>query len=200
MIFKHHGFKTWQNTFPTLHQKLGEKRSLSYWVRQVEKAAKTIPLEICGENAVNEFRGDAAEMLIEIVFKHMPYDNRIRILDYQPTEKNQYGVDGIGVGFNGHTAAVQIKSSTNSQAYLGMNQHHLGNFTTAACLTHYQVPQTTTKKDGNLLLIHFGKGLQPVSVNQPYLERVRQLTFKDLQKILDGNPIWEKIELSLISS
>jgi hypothetical protein len=195
----HYGFKKWRKRFRSLSNGLGAKKSISHWIRNVEKTAKDLDPAMSGTNVANDFRGDCAEMLMEMVFKLMPYDNRLKISKYEVTPKNQFGVDGIGVAHNGKLAAVQIKSSNNPKAYLGMNDHHLGNFTTAACLTHYKVDQNTMAKDGNLLLVHFGKGLLPVPVNQPYLDRVRQLTYRDLQKILNGSTVWEKIEEILLA-
>lgn len=86
---------------------------LETWMDYIEKYADC--LEIDEEDPIekiekrNEFVGDIFEILVEMLFKLSPIDNRYGLREYTVNEDLDMGVDAFGINVNGKKCVVQCK-------------------------------------------------------------------------------------------
>ena len=111
------------------------------------------------EEAANSYKGNAFEFFAEALLTHYEDDARVGIRDYKPLSKSaldetmsDIGVDGIGIGFNGKPAAVQIKLRVFDKV-LNADVDHLWNFYADATSPEYGVDRNDFR---NLLIITGG--------------------------------------------
>jgi|ERR1035437_13082 hypothetical protein len=93
------------------------------------------------------FKGAAFEAWGESYIKICGNDDRISIYDYKPTLENDFGVDGVGKGWNGKIATVQFKFRSEPGVLRG-RKDHLNNFVNAS-LRQYEVDPAD---DNNMII------------------------------------------------
>lgn len=134
----------------------------------------------------SKFKGDMLELLVEYIMLTMAHDNRIGIYDYKPVVVDEdVGVDGHGIGENGHPATVQAKFRRGDYT-LTANEDHLSNFVTAS-QNDFRVPIEDAK---NMLLITTGKDVQAWTLENMLKNKVRVLNREALREMLDNRPEW----------
>src|ERR1039457_2002960 len=67
-------------------------KTLPHFMRNLNKQSELYP--DCFEP--NDYKGDAAEAMVECLVNYSPIDPRINCKDYKPTAQGYRGVDGIG--------------------------------------------------------------------------------------------------------
>ena len=133
-----------------------------------------------------DFKGYALELFAEYFLKTNGSENRVGILDYVPTNKTEdYGVDGHGIGANGHPATVQVKFRSGDYT-LSANEDGLSNFL-ACSQNDYLVP---LEDDKNMLIITTGLKVAPMTMENMLKGKVRVLAREDLRVMLDNYPEW----------
>lgn len=157
---------------------------LSTFCNRLEKQSVLFPDRYDPE----KYKGDGLELLVEILIKLSPVDNRIGIANYQVVLEQDTGVDGFGTGINGRPATVQVKYRTDSTQLLTANKDHLSNFI-AASQNRYGVLIEDSK---NMLIITTGDNLHHFTESEMLYNKVRCLGYKQLREILDNNiPFWD---------
>lgn len=142
------------------------------------------------------YKGEAFEAFVEFWLKASPVDNRIGICDYQPASMSglsDNGVDGFGVGINGHPATVQCKFRGDSTYTLTANKDHLTNFL-GESLIKYNVRQSDEK---NMLIIHTGKSLHHHTRDEMLHGKVRELSRKDIKNMVNFTAFWDLFRLTI---
>ena len=136
------------------------------------------------------FYGDAFELLVEALIKLSPADSRIGITNYRPRNGNDgkdFGVDGIGVGWNGKPSTVQCKYRSNPMETLNSTKDHLGHFVSESTM-RFNVVKEKTK---NMLVVTTARGIQFDIREKMFNGQVRCLAYEHLthpkKGLVNGN-------------
>ena len=101
---------------------------ISTFVSKLEKQSLVDPLRYDPD----KYKGDGFEFLVEILLKTHSCDNRLGITSYEPIQKDDTGVDGVGTNQLGEKCVVQVKFRGNNQQLLTANKDHLSNMFSSA--------------------------------------------------------------------
>lgn len=139
--------------------------------------------------ASDKYKGDGFELFVEALIKLSPCDNRIGIGNYHLLDKQDVGVDGVGIGANGKPATVQVKYRGYGKTLLTANNDHLSNFVSASILHEHVDPNDQY----NMLIITTAKGLHFFTDQEMFLGKVRCLGFEQLRELVDNNQLfWDE--------
>lgn len=144
----------------------------------------------------NKMLGDLFEIFAEIFFKLTSVDNRIGVSNYTPVEsKDDYGVDGYGLGFNDKPCTIQVKFKSDPTEFLTIKD--LKNYQ-GLSYTKYDVDVKDTR---NLIIFTNCTGIHwSTETNILKNKTVTYGVFggdgnhdKSLSNLLDNNkPFWKK--------
>ena len=175
-----HPFKTFAHDLSAL---LTGCNKLSTFCSRLEKQSKLHP----DRYDPDKYKGDGFELFTEALIKLSPVDNRIGIGEYQVVTEGDVGVDGFGIGANGHPATVQVKYRANNESLLTANGDHLSNFLTASTF-RYNVPTEDGKE--NRLIITTAKGVHSFTDEEMLHGKVRYLGHEELRQLVDNNQLF----------
>jgi hypothetical protein len=142
----------------------------------------------------NKYKGDGFEFLVEIFLKSHAYDNRIGITNYEPIQKDDNGVDGIGVNLTGEKCVIQIKYRSNNKAVLTATEDKLSNMISDGMFQHGvsatpdKLKMISEKKSAPLhYVITTASGLHHYTDFENFKGYVHCVGFENLKSMLDGN-------------
>jgi hypothetical protein len=141
------------------------------------------------EKRINDFKGDAFEVFVEMLLKSHSYDRRFGVGNYQPlsSSSKDTGVDGTGIGTNNKPATVQIKYRSNPTYELTANDDHLSNFLCAS-IFKYNVDKDDTH---NMWIFTNCTGVNSMTMKEMLYDRVKCLNGKEIAQLVDDNlPFW----------
>lgn len=137
----------------------------------------------------NKIKGDCFEILVEFLCKYMGTSPIIGIIDYQPNQINDYGVDGYGKGVNGKPATVQAKYRQANHV-LTATEDHLVSFL-GQSYKDERFKVDINDKD-NMLLITTGKEVFYKTLENMLWSSVRVINREKLRSLIDNNiTFWE---------
>ena len=149
---------------------------------KIKKLAKKYALRI----DENKFKGDALELFVEYMMKTNAADNRVGIYEYSTViDEDDVGVDGNGVGENGHPATVQVKYRGGNYV-LTANEDHLSNFLTSSWYDF----AVRMEDDKNMLIVTTGCKVDEYSREKMLKGSVRVLARDALREMFDNRPEW----------
>lgn len=168
---------------------LKDVNKLSTFCSRLEKQSLLYPDRYDPE----KYKGDGFELLVEALIKLSPIDNRIGISEYEPIQKDDIGIDGMGIGIDGYVTTVQIKYRTNNTQQLTANKDHLSNFTSAS----KDIFLSEAKNDNSILnhidnknrmlIVTTAEGLHHFTDNEMFANKVNVIGYKHLRQLLDNN-------------
>lgn len=138
----------------------------------------------------DDFKGLGFEALIEVMINLIGFHPRIKmgIKNYTPQSKKDWGIDGYGETneIQSRRVTVQIKYRSDVKSYLN-TEDNLSNF----------VANTTTSKDYKdldaMFIFTTAIGVNDDILKKMYHGKVDVVGFKDLQDMIDNNPVfWDK--------
>jgi len=185
MIQLEHTFKTKAHDLKALFE--GTVK-MSTFMRKLEQQAELDPDRYDRDKYV----GDGFEFFVELFLKLNPTDNRVGVYDYQPTQENDNGVDGIGVNIKGEKCVVQIKFRGNTQMLLTANQDHLAHLISDGMGTH-KVVYAEDPKNYRHFIFTTAEGLHYYTNDEFFKSKVKCFAFNDFRSMLDNNVVfWDK--------
>lgn len=193
MILLEHNFKTKAHDLIALFE--GTKKFATF-VRKLEEQAQIDPLRY----DPNKYVGDAFEFFVELFLKLHPCDNRVGVYNYQPTQENDNGVDGIGLNIKGEKSVVQIKYRTDNTTVLTANQDHLSNMFSDGMLAHGVVADMTDAKNYRHFVFTTANGLHFYTDQEMYKSKVRCIGYTDFRTMLDNNIIFWNSALEIVKN
>lgn len=156
---------------------------ISTFMNKVEKQSL---LDVTRYDA-NKYKGDAFELLVEILLKSHAYDNRLGITSYEPIQSDDNGVDGVGFNLSGEKCVVQVKYRSNKGAVLTANQDHLSNMISDGMIKHKVVIADDNSKCPRHYVITTATGLHHYTDNENFKGFVHCIGFEHLKRMLDNN-------------
>lgn len=183
-----------------LNALLKDVNKLSTFCNRLEKQSLLYPDRYDPE----KYKGDGFELLVEALIKLSPIDNRIGISEYEPIQKDDIGIDGMGIGIDGYVTTVQIKYRTDNTQQLTANKDHLSNFTSAS----KDIFLSEAKNDNSILnhidnknrmlIVTTAEGLHHFTDNEMFANKVNVIGYKHLRQLLDNNiNFWNTFRLLL---
>lgn len=148
-----------------------------------------LPPELA-EKRINDFKGGAFEVFVEMLLKTHSYDRRLGIANYAPlsSSSKDTGVDGTGIGTNNKPATVQIKYRSNPTYVLTANDDHLSNFLCAS-IFKYNVDKDDTH---NMWIFTNCAGVNSMTMKEMLYDRVKCINGDQLSELVDNNlPFWD---------
>jgi len=131
---------------------------ISTFMNKLEKQSLIDPLRYDS----NKYKGDGFEFLVEIFLKSHSYDNRIGITNYEPVQKDDNGVDGVGINLSGEKYGVSA-----------------------------DMEKLKLIADGKLAPLHYvittASGLHHYTDNQNFGGYVHCIGYEQLRSMLDNN-------------
>lgn len=164
---------------------------LSTFMTRVQKKALK---EFTRQEDQWKFYGDAFEAFTEALFKMMGSHPELQIADYQTVDLgDDYGVDGIGRGWDGTVHTVQCKARSNSEKLLTPNSDKLANFV-AHSDSRYGLAGQKVK---HLTLVTNAKGMHYVG-DLMFQDRVHVISNEVLRDLVDNNFLfWEQFHSAI---
>jgi len=163
---------------------------ISTFMNKLEKQSLIDPLRYDS----NKYKGDGFEFLVEIFLKSHSYDNRIGITNYEPVQKDDNGVDGVGINLSGEKCVVQVKYRTDNKTLLTANEDKLSNMISDGMFNHGVSADMEKLKliaDGKLAPLHYvittASGLHHYTDNQNFGGYVHCIGYEQLRSMLDNN-------------
>jgi len=178
-----HNFKTKCKSLPELFEGVNKMSQLMY---KIEKLSKKDPLNYDPD----KYKGDAFEFFIELFLMVHPCDNRVGVYNYQPTQENDNGVDGVGVNIRNEKCVVQIKYRSNPKESLTANKDHLNNMITNGMFVHDVVEDKTNPKNIRHFIFTTASGLHYYTETEMFKNKVRCFSFKHFKSMLDNNKVF----------
>ena len=141
-----------------------------------------------------KFYGDAFEAFTEALYKLMGSHPDLQMADYEPIDiGDDYGVDGIGRGWDGTVHTVQCKARSNSDKLLTPNSDKLANFV-AHSDSRYGLAGMKVK---HLTLVTNAKGMHYVG-DDMFQGRVEVVGNEQLRDLVDNNFLfWEQFHAGI---
>ena len=161
---------------------LKDVNKLSTFLSRLSRQSQLYPNRYNPDN----YKGDGLELFTEALIKLSPVDNRIGIGNYKVESGQDTGVDGYGIGIDGHPATVQVKFRSDNEQHLTANADHLSNFAFAS-QNRYGVPIESTK---NMLIITTAAGLNYYTDGVMLLNKVRIIDRETLRELVDNNVLF----------
>lgn len=139
---------------------------------------------------MNNFKGNAFEVFVEMLLKTHSFDTRIGVSNYKPLPNTvkDTGVDGYGIGTNNKIATVQIKFRGDPRVELTANKDHLSNFLCAS-IFKFDVDKNDYH---NMIVITNCAGINGITKKEMLYDRVKCLNGDQLVEMIDNNfPFWD---------
>ena len=175
-----HGFGSRAHDIVGLFDKTNK---ISSFMTKLEKQAKLDPDRYDRDKYV----GDGFEFLIEIFIKASEFDKRVNILNYEPVQSDDNGVDGVGINSKKEKCAIQIKYRSNTMQRLTANQDHLTNFTNDAMMKYrIIIPENNTEIPRHYVFTT-AAGLNFYTDSDVFNGFVKCYGIDDLKYFLDNN-------------
>lgn len=182
-----HGFGMRAHDLVALFNKTNK---ISTFISKVEKQALIDPIRYDS----NKYKGDAFEFLVEILLKSHSYDNRLGITNYEPIQKDDNGVDGVGVNLSGEKCVIQIKYRSNNKSVLTANEDKLSNMISDGMFQHgvsadpEKLKMISEKKSAPLhYVITTATGLHHYTDLENFRGFVHCIGYDQLRAMLDDN-------------
>ena len=141
----------------------------------------------------NKYLGDGFEFFIELLLALHLVDNRLGVYNYTPIQKDDNGVDGIGVNILMEPCVVQVKYRSNTQTVLTSNVDHLANLFSDGMLTYNVVSDNLNPKNYRHFVFTTAEGLHFYTDSEMFKGKVKCVGYKELKNLVDGNmPFWNK--------
>ena len=186
MIQLEHTFKTKAHVLKALFEGTNK---MSTFMRKLEQQAELDP----DRYDRHKYVGDGFEFFVELFLKLNPTDNRVGVYNYEPTQENDNGVDGIGVNIKGEKCVVQIKFRGNTQILLTATQDHLAHLISDGAIAHGVDPDRINDKNYRHFIFTTAEGLHYYTNDEFFKSRVKCFAFNDFRSMLDGNVVfWDK--------
>ena len=181
-----HQFQTKSHDLIGLFEKVN---SLSRFMRRLEDYSKVDPTRY----DANKYLGDGFEFFIELLLALHPVDNRLGVYNYEPIQKDDNGVDGIGVNIKMEPCVVQVKFRSNTKTMLTSNVDHLSNLFSDGMLAHNVVSDASDAKNYRHFVFTTAKGLHFYTDQEMFKSKVRCVGYNELRSVIDDNiPFWDK--------
>lgn len=175
-----HGFGKRAHNIVGLFDKTNK---ISTFMRKLETQAKIDPDRYDRDKYV----GDGLEFLINIFTKTTEFDKRVNIINYEPVQSDDNGVDGIGLNALGEKCAIQIKYRSNTMQRLTANQDHLSNFIADAMFKYKIVAPDDNTKVPRHYVFTTAAGLNFYTDNEMFKGYVKCYGIDDMKYFLDDN-------------
>ena len=146
----------------------------------------------------NKYVGDGFEFFVELFLYLHPCDNRVHVYDYQPTQENDNGVDGVGVNIKGEKSVVQIKYRSNTQGFLQGTNDHLGNLFSDGSLAYHVDADHVNKKNCRHFIFTTADSLTFYTDQEFFKSQVKCFGYKNFRSMLDNNTIFWKNALEVV--
>ena len=187
-----HQFQTKAHSLTNLFEDVNK---MSTFMRRLEADAQIDPLRYDPYKYV----GDGFEFFVELFLMLHPVDNRVGITQYEPTQENDNGVDGIGININGDKSVVQVKYRSNTQQFLTANQDHLSNMFSDGMLAHGVTADMEDEKNYRHFVFTTAKNLHFYTDTEMFKGKVRCVGYGDFRAMLDNNNSFWKEALDTVS-
>ena len=182
-----HTFKTKCHNLKSLFEKVD---TLSKFMRNLEKQSLIDP----NRYDTNKYLGDGFEFFIEIFLKLHSVDNRMGVYNYEPVQKDDNGVDGVGININNEKSVVQIKYRSNKKTRLTSTYDHLSHLFSDGMLKHNVVSDPDNSKNYRHFVFTTAEGLHFYTDKEMFKNKVRCVGYKELKSMIDKNqPFWDKL-------
>lgn len=145
-----------------------------------------------------KYVGDGFEFFVELFLYLHPCDKRIGIFEYQPTQENDNGVDGIGLNLKGEKSVVQIKYRSDSQGFISGSPDHLANMFSDGSLTYHVDADHKNKKNYRHFIFTTAKGLTFYTDQEFFKSQVKCFGYDNFRALLDNNTIFWKYALEIV--
>lgn len=182
-----HGFGIRAHDLVALFDKTNK---VSTFMSKLEKQSLIDPLRYDS----NKYKGDGFEFLVEILLKSHAYDNRLGITDYQPVQKDDNGVDGVGFNLSGEKCVIQVKYRSDNKSVLTANEDKLSNMISDGMFQHGvsatpdKLKMISEKKVAPLhYVITTATGLHHYTDNENFKGHVHCIGYDQLRSMLDNN-------------
>ena len=186
MIQLQHTFQTKAHDLKALFEKTAK---MSTFMRKLDQQAELDPDRYDRDKYV----GDGFEFFVELFLKLNDPDNRIGVYNYEPTQENDNGVDGVGVNIKGDKSVVQIKYRGNVQSVLTATQDHLAHLISDGMLAHDVISDKVDVKNYRHFIFTTADGLHYYTDDEFFKSRVKCFAYSDFRSMLDNNiPFWDK--------
>jgi len=183
----HHNFKTKAHNLPALFDKVD---TLGKFMSRLEKQALVDPLRY---NTL-KYLGDGFEFFVELLLHLHPVDNRIGIYNYEPIQRNDNGVDGVGINIRKQPSVVQIKYRSNTTDRLTATKDHLSNLFTDGMLAHNVVADTTDLRNYRHFVFTTAEGLYHYTDTEMFKSKVKCFGYNDIRTLIDHNLVfWDRV-------
>ena len=148
----------------------------------------------------DKYKGDGFEFFVELFLMLHANDNRVGVYEYEPTQENDNGVDGVGVNISREKCVVQVKYRSNNQIDLTGNHDHLSNmFSDGDCL-HEVVTDHSNPKNFRHFIFTTANGLHFYTDQEMYKSKVRCFGYKDFRTLLDYNMVFWANALKMVEN
>ncbi len=165
---------------------LFEVTTLKDFMKILEQQAKLDPLRY----DTLKYLGDGFELFIEVFIELLGCDNRIGLIDYEPNQGQDNGVDGTAFNINLEKSVIQIKYRSNNQTLLSSNKDHLANLFSDGMLNFDVVAD---KKSFKHFIFTTAKGLHFYTDSEMFKGKVKCFGYNEISSLVDNNlPYWTK--------
>lgn len=175
-----HGFGKRAHDIVGLFEKTNK---MATFMRKLEKQGLIDPLRYDRDKYV----GDGLEFLINIFILSHQYDKRVNILNYEPVQSDDNGVDGVGLNALNEKCAIQIKYRSNTMKTLTANQDHLSNFIADAMFKYKIVAPEKNTDIPRHYVFTTAQGLNFYTDNEMFKGYVKCYGIDDMKYFLDDN-------------
>jgi hypothetical protein len=163
---------------------------LSTFCNRLEKQAFKFP----DRYNPDKYKGDGFEMLVEMLIKSNECNGQVGIASYHPVQKNDNGVDGVGVAMDGQPCAVQVKYRGDANILLTAEKDHLNSFVTEAGVYGLNLRDHDKR---HFLIVTTAKGLHSYTDADKFHGKVRCLGHDELRQLIDNNThFWDSLRAS----
>ena len=183
MIQIQHSFQTKAHDLKALFEKTNK---MSTFMRKLDKQAEIDP----DRYDRDKYCGDGFEFFVELFLKLCPTDNRVGVYNYEPTQENDNGVDGIGINIRGEKSVVQIKYRSNSESVLTATQDHLAHLISDGMLAHDVISDKVDVKNFRHFIFTTAEGLHYYTDDEFFKSRVKCFAYQDFRQMLDNNIVF----------
>lgn len=163
---------------------------VSTFMSKLEKQSLIDPLRYDS----NKYKGDGFEFLVEIFLKSHAYDNRLGITNYEPVQKDDNGVDGVGFNLSGEKCVIQVKYRSDNKSVLTANEDKLSNMISDGMFQHGVSADTDKLKmisEKKVAPLHYvittATGLHHYTDNENFKGYVHCIGYDQLRSMLDNN-------------
>jgi hypothetical protein len=167
---------------------------MSTFMRRLEADALLDPLRY----DPFKYLGDGFEFFVELFLYLHPTDNRVGVYNYEPTQENDNGVDGIGVNIKGEKSVVQVKYRTNVLGFLTANEDHLSNMFSDGAVSHKVNPDMNDPKNYRHFVFTTAEGLNFYTDQEMFKSKVKCFGYNDFRSMLDNNVIFWTSALEIV--